>query len=62
VTVASVRLSDYKNLMRLDQILTDNRTPKQTTVITGSRLIDTKTIPAAVSCSSAPSWFPCSRA
>lgn len=37
----------YRNLMRLDQILTDNRTPKQTTVITGSRLVDTKTIAAA---------------
>ena len=36
----------YRNLMRLDQVLTDNRTPKQTTVITGSRLTDTKTIPA----------------
>lgn len=34
----------YKNLMRLDQILTDNRTPTQTTIITGSRLIDTKVI------------------
>jgi N4-gp56 family major capsid protein len=38
---------NYSNLMRLDQILTDNRTPKHTTVITGSRLIDTKTLPAA---------------
>lgn len=37
----------YSDLMRLDQILTDNRTPKQTTVVTGSRLVDTKTIPAA---------------
>lgn len=37
----------YENLMRLDQILTDNRTPRQTTVITGSRLNDTKTLPAA---------------
>lgn len=36
----------YKNLMRLDQILTDNRTPTQTTIITGSRLIDTKVIGA----------------
>lgn len=36
----------YKNLMRLDQVLNDNRTPRQTTVITGSRLVDTKTIPA----------------
>lgn len=38
-------LVNYKNLMRLDQILTDNRTPKQTKVITGSRNIDTKVIP-----------------
>jgi N4-gp56 family major capsid protein len=36
----------YKNLMRLGQILTDNRTPKQTTIITGSRNIDTKVIPS----------------
>lgn len=36
----------YRNLMRLDQILTDNRTPKQTKIITGSRLIDTRVIPA----------------
>ena len=34
----------YENLMRLDVILNDNRTPKQTKVITGSRMIDTKTI------------------
>lgn len=34
----------YKNLMRLDQILTDNRTPTQTKIITGSRNIDTKVI------------------
>lgn len=36
----------YRSLMRLDQILNDNRTPRQTRVITGSRMIDTKTIPA----------------
>lgn len=36
----------YADLMRLDQILTDNRTPKQTKIITGSRLIDTAVIPA----------------
>lgn len=36
----------YRNLMRLDQILTDNRTPTSTTIITGSRLQDTKTIGA----------------
>lgn len=34
----------YKNLMKLDQILTDNRTPTQTKIITGSRNIDTKVI------------------
>ena len=39
-------LVTYANLMRLDQILNDNRTPKQTKVITGSRMIDTKTIAA----------------
>ncbi len=36
----------YRTLMRLDQTLTDNRTPRQTKVITGSRLTDTKVIPA----------------
>lgn len=34
----------YDDLMRLARILNDNRTPKQTTVITGSRMIDTATI------------------
>lgn len=34
----------YKNLMRLDQILTDNRSPTKVTIITGSRLVDTKVI------------------
>lgn len=37
----------YKNLMRLDQILTDNRTPKKTTIISGSRNTDTRVVPAA---------------
>jgi len=37
---------DYEDVMRLDQILTDNRTPTSTTIITGSRLIDTKVIGA----------------
>lgn len=44
---AGAAIVSYANLMRLDQILTDNRTPKQTTVITGSRMVDTKTISAA---------------
>lgn len=43
---APASIVDYKNFTRLDQILTDNRTPKQTTVITGSRLNDTKTLPS----------------
>lgn len=37
---------DYEDLMRLDAVLTDNRTPTSTTIITGSRLIDTKTLGA----------------
>lgn len=39
-------LVTYEDLMRLSQTLTDNRTPKQTKVIAGSRMIDTRTIPA----------------
>lgn len=37
---------DYDDLQRLDQILTDNRTPTTTTIISGSRLIDTLTLGA----------------
>ena len=37
---------DYDDLMRLSIILDNNRTPKQTKVITGSRMIDTKTVMA----------------
>lgn len=36
----------YENLQRLDQILTDNRTPTATNIITGSRMIDTATLGA----------------
>lgn len=43
----SVTLVDYSDLMRLSQALTDNRTPKQTKIISGSRLVDTKTLPSA---------------
>jgi N4-gp56 family major capsid protein len=39
-------LVTYEDLMRMSITLTDNRTPKQTKIITGSRLVDTKTIPA----------------
>ena len=43
----AVTVVTYANLVRLDGILTDNRTPKQTKVINGSRNIDTKTLPSA---------------
>ncbi len=38
---------DYGDLMRLSIDLDNNRTPKHTTIITGSRMIDTKTINSA---------------
>lgn len=41
---ATPSVVDYEDLMRLARILNDNRTPKQTKVIAGSRMIDTKTI------------------
>lgn len=34
----------WKSLQRLDRLLTDNRTPMQTKIITGTRLVDTKVI------------------
>ena len=51
-SVATSRLAslgsvvDYDDLMRLNRILNDNRTPKHTTVIAGSRMVDTKVISA----------------
>jgi N4-gp56 family major capsid protein len=47
VSLVPASIVTYANLMRLDQILTDNRTPKATKVISGSRLQDTKVIAAA---------------
>ena len=46
VTANTVSEVDYDDLQRLAIILDDNRTPKQTKVITGSRMVDTKTIRA----------------
>ena len=43
VTVPASLLT-FANLQRLDRILNDNHTPKQTKVITGSRMVDTKTV------------------
>ena len=45
VTVPASVVS-FKNLTRLDQILTDNRTPTKTTIITGSTYTDTKVLGA----------------
>ena len=41
---ADAGLVTYRDLMRLSIDLDNNRTPKKTTAITGSRMIDTKTI------------------
>ncbi|MFW9600934.1 MAG: N4-gp56 family major capsid protein [Prevotella sp.] len=45
-TVAPTHLVTYGDLMRLSIDLDNNRCPKHTTVITGTRNIDTKTVPA----------------
>lgn len=37
---------DYDDLARLSTILDDNRTPKQTKIISGSRMVDTRTVNA----------------
>ena len=41
---ATPSIPTYEDLMRLSILLDENRTPKQTQVIAGSRMIDTKTI------------------
>lgn len=43
---ATPSVVSYANLMRLDKILTENRTPKQTRIITGSLKTDTKVLGA----------------
>lgn len=43
---ADAGLVTYRDLMRLGIDLDNNRTPKKTTVITGSRMVDTRVIPA----------------
>ena len=45
--VGSADIVTYGDLMRLSIDLDNNRTPKHTKVITGTRMIDTKTLPAA---------------
>lgn len=46
IGAAPISLLSYKNIMRMSSILDENRTPKQTTVISGSRYIDTKVVGA----------------
>lgn len=45
-TIAATSTVSYGDLLRLAITLDNNRTPKHTTVITGTRMVDTKTIPA----------------
>lgn len=45
-TLVSASLVSYGDLMRLSIDLDNNRTPKSTKIITGTRMVDTKTIPA----------------
>ena len=46
-TVGADDLVTYGDIMRLSIDLDNNRTPKHTNVITGTRMVDTKTLPAA---------------
>ena len=46
-TVGGDDIVTYSDLMRLSIDLDNNRTPKHTKVITGSRMVDTRTIPSA---------------
>ena len=46
VTVGADDLVSYRDLMQLAIDLDNNRTPKHTTAITGTRMVDTRTIPA----------------
>ena len=46
-TIGADDIVTYSDLMRLAIDLDNNRTPKHTKVITGSRMVDTKTIPSA---------------
>jgi N4-gp56 family major capsid protein len=46
ITCGETSLVSYSDLMRMSIDLDQNRCPKKTTVITGTRMVDTKTIPA----------------
>ncbi len=47
VSIDSSDIVSYSDLMHLSIDLDNNRTPKHTTVITGTRLVDTRVVPAA---------------
>jgi len=47
IDMGAASLVSYGDLLRLSIDLDNARTPKGTTVITGTRMVDTKTIPAA---------------
>ncbi len=44
---AAVSVVTYNDIMKLDRTLNENKTPKTIKFITGSRMVDTKTIPSA---------------
>ena len=46
LTIGADDVVSYGDIMRLSIDLDNNRTPKKTTVITGTRMIDTKVVPA----------------
>jgi len=44
--ISATSVLTYKDLMQLSIDLDNNRCPKQTTMLTGTRMVDTKTLPA----------------
>ncbi len=46
-TLGNADIVTYKNLMDLATTLDNNRTPKHTKIITGTRMVDTRVLPAA---------------
>ena len=45
-TIAATSTVSYGDLLRMSITLDNNRTPKHTTVITGTRMVDTRVVPA----------------
>jgi len=46
-TGATPSTLDYETLVRVDAVLNENRCPQDTTIISGSRMVDTRTVGAA---------------